>query len=644
MKRSQLLKNAPLEMPEGVDAGDDVIAVSRIVEASGQQALEVDLFYKGELRGRYFADERVHNAWVDGTWYSCSLDNVARLCMDKSPLKTAFYYRVAEWRWASDSDKDTALNFLGALSMDIYETGLGGIKRERARERKRERIREEMDLVPSVPDEAERWVEDELFAGHFLLVRRKGEKIIYGCTACGRSVWKKAGWKQGEKTVCPRCGYSVTVEKRGQAREAKAPVVILQKYGQKWVERQFKAVCKWTLEGKKIELFEQCRAVIPEGQCWGKVYYGIYTEEDECRQEFWDKNPMNKRFLSSYLYTGNLKEVLKCGNLENSGMDILAGRKQRFNVNKYITTFHQRPYLEYLVKAGLLRMAADVVNTYGWWGDPDAVDAQARSIRGALKLDGNRVNRIKQLNGGLNVLEWLQKEEAMGVRISEESLRYLSEKRLSVRECGSLLESAGSVNRMVNYIKKQKLPARKTMIIWEDYLRMAANEGMNIMDDIVRFPKDLKARHDQLVELANERREAKRMEGYAGLDRRIRGRLSDVKKYFWEDDGYIIVPAAKSEELMAEGRALHHCVGASDRYMEKMAEGKSWILFLRKKEAPEKPYYTIEISMEDDRIIQYYSEFDRQPDKETVDRVLAKFKKSLKRDRIQVRIPVAVTA
>ena len=29
----------------------------------------------------------------------------------------------------------------------------------------------------------------------------------------------------------------------------------------------------------------------------------------------------------------------------------------------------------------------------------------------------------------------------------------------------------------------------------------------------------------------------------------------------------MIVPAAKCEELMKEGRALHHCVGAGDTYM-----------------------------------------------------------------------------
>ena len=75
--------------------------------------------------------------------------------------------------------------------------------------------------------------------------------------------------------------------------------------------------------------------------------------------------------------------------------------------------------------------------------------------------------------------------------------------------------------------------------------------------------------------------------------------------------------------------------------MKKMAAGESWILFLRKKENLEKAYYTVEISMKDDRILQYYSEFDRQPDKTAISKVLEKFKQSVKR-RHQARITVPI--
>ena len=85
---------------------------------------------------------------------------------------------------------------------------------------------------------------------------------------------------------------------------------------------------------------------------------------------------------------------------------------------------------------------------------------------------------------------------------------------------------------------------------------------------------------------------------------------------------------------MREGRILHHCVGASSRYMEKMAAGETWILFLRRKDSLEDPYYTIEIDMKTDAIIQWYSEYDRKPDREKTQKVLGRFKKSLDKEKV----------
>ena len=170
---------------------------------------------------------------------------------------------------------------------------------------------------------------------------------------------------------------------------------------------------------------------------------------------------------------------------------------------------------------------------------------------------------------------------------------------------------------------------------------MAREEGYDTTDDIVRFPKDLKARHDQLVEVRNQRADDKRLEGYKKLDDRIKERLPDMKDYFWEDREYMIIPAGTYKELMDEGRTLHHCVGSSDVYMKKMANGVSWILFLRRKSELEKPYYTIEISLKDDHIIQFYSEYDRQPDKETINDVLNRYKRSIRKKKIKIQVPAA---
>ena len=72
--------------------------------------------------------------------------------------------------------------------------------------------------------------------------------------------------------------------------------------------------------------------------------------------------------------------------------------------------------------------------------------------------------------------------------------------------------------------------------------------------------------------------------------------------------------------------------------MERMAAGTSWILFLRKKKELEKPYYTIEISMKDDHIIQWYSEYDRKPDEKKIQKVLNTFRNSIKRQQDRIKI------
>ena len=620
-------------------------AVSQILEVDGEKAVEISLFYEEKLKGRYFADAENHNAWVNGKWYTCRLKNVIRLCEGLEPLKNDYYYFLPSVKWTSGEDEERVEEFLGAWSIESYENDLNKKKYKKAIERKVERIAQQMADMPCVPDEAEAWVEQTIFPENILFFKKTGKRTTYSCTACGCSSWKKQGWKHGQKTICPKCGRPVTANSRQKKRVKTEPVVLLQPYGKNWVERQFKAVCKWESGTKEIQLFEQLRAIIPNGKCRGKVWYGLSTEADELTQSFWDTNPGNKRFVPSYLYPGNLQEVLPCGRLEQSGMELLARSGKKVNVNKFITTFHQRPYLEYLIKAGLNRMAAEVVNVYGWWREPDKVICTtANNLRDALQLDGNRVSRMKQLDGGLCTLEWLQYEEEKEIKISQESLEYLTKMDIGPIECEEILVELRSVNRMVNYMRKQKIAPKQLTTTWQDYLRMAKEAGYDTTDDIVRLPKDLKARHDYLFELGNKEEDSERLKKYADLDQQIQKRLPDVKKYFWEDKKYMIIPAGTCKELMTEGRKLHHCVGRDDHYMKKMAEGKSWILFLRKKEDLKQPYYTIEIDMADNEILQYYSEFDRKPDIKAVNRILNKFKRSVQQDQQKVRIRVQPAA
>lgn len=665
MKRKLLLNTEPCPDPEGCDS-IKVVAVSQAVYVDGRRILNVDLFWYGRLRARYFADRekeeygaficegsgsRKHNGWTE-----LNIGNAARVVCGKEIYTGYSYYMGNNVVWASEEDKQRAYEILDTYSLESWESDVNNRKYMRAADRKRERINRLMDSIPAVPEAAEEWVKDEIFPGDFLLVRKEKKRCVYSCTHCGVSSWKKIGWKHNEMTICPKCGYKVRVNSRRQAVEKKERVTILQKAGEgQWAERLFNVLCTWDKHGKKVELFAEICAVVKNGEQWGSVYYGERSGADEYEQEWRDRNSISKKWGSSYLWPGNLEEMLPLTGLKNMGLNILAEKKIKFDVNTFIITAAGRPYLEYMIKGGLTKLAVDIVHKYSWHWEPseDILNKYAVKMTEALYLDGNRANRMKQINGGLDTLEWLQYEkkredEGSRIKISQEALEWLNQVGLPKGDCEEILQELGSVNRMVNYMKKQKIAPGRLVQTWRDYLRMAREEGLDTEDDIVRLPKDLKARHDELVEVINARNDNVRMkkekDRYEELNKQIQEHLPEVRRYFWEDDTYIIIPAGKCMELVEEGRELHHCVGSSSIYMAKMAKGESWILFLRKKEDLQKAYYTIEIDMKDDRIMQYYSAYDRQPDKTEISRVLERFRKSIKKNRQQARIQVPVAA
>jgi hypothetical protein len=60
-----------------------------------------------------------------------------------------------------------------------------------------------------------------------------------------------------------------------------------------------------------------------------------------------------------------------------------------------------------------------------------------------------------------------------------------------------------------------------------------------------------------------------------------------------EDELFVRQPKS-IEEIVHEGKVLSHCVGG---YADRHAKGQTHILFLRRRSEPDKPYYTIEVSV-----------------------------------------------
>ena len=144
---------------------------------------------------------------------------------------------------------------------------------------------------------------------------------------------------------------------------------------------------------------------------------------------------------------------------------------------------------------------------------------------------------------------------------------------------------------------------------------MAQRLHIDTSDEIIYRVRKLRQRHDELViqcEAGSLELQAEKMaEKYPNVD----GICRELqKKYTYAEEEYMVVAPENIFAIIKEGRMLHHCVGndgSGERYYERMERRESFILFLRRTDEPEDPYYTLEIEP-DGTVRQKRTLFDRQ--------------------------------
>lgn len=140
--------------------------------------------------------------------------------------------------------------------------------------------------------------------------------------------------------------------------------------------------------------------------------------------------------------------------------------------------------------------------------------------------------------------------------------------------------------KIINYLIDQSLltSANITARTWVDYRDMLGG-GEHTYREI--FPKNLRQVHDDLV----ERTEAEKQSKYEAKFTELAEKYSALE---WSDGDLCIRIAQNEQELIDEGKVLHHCVGG---YGHKHASESDVIFFVRHYRRPERSYYTLDINM-----------------------------------------------
>lgn len=290
------------------------------------------------------------------------------------------------------------------------------------------------------------------------------------------------------------------------------------------------------------------------------LYYGIpyYFSFDEENQN-----------IKLYLYTDNLNElkntiykyshIWECTNyLKTNQVDTLM-----------LTYFPIRyPQFEYLIKLKLYELAFTVPYIF----------EKKNTFKEIFKVEKKYLKLMQEINIKYNELEALRLCNSNDISLIKFTSEYLD----------ILLELKEIIN--IDYIKLKKYFDKNNyefynVLEYRDYIKFAYELGLNLKDNNILYPKNLKEEHDKLYLLITTKNNPE-------LNNRIKAISNTLQVNKYEDDKYIIFPANSIESMIDESTQMSNCVRT---YIDDYSDGKCQIYFMRYKNSKEKSLVTIEV-------------------------------------------------
>lgn len=489
-------------------------------------------------------------------------------------------------------------------------------KHEQAEFRRRERLEKKMATVPEPTEGFKKWamvfVEEHVM---YMLPFRKKKTTKAVCSACqSEHEYDKGKIQPKQVIICPSCGTECTVKRVDYKNcnpipgyQFKKEILLFQKIGEEFCERHFYATRWVDFSGEETRLTEIGRIFYPIGKYnpgWnGEMTHGLrekghtyFNKYDPwIGKEFWDDKNLsglsNIILRSGPVYPRTInKQMFDGTRYQYCAMELIRNEKG-FTPIDYLEKFNQMPQkMEMMVKTGLLRMALEITQ-YEFKGTGKPWEQ--------LGITKKQMNRLRNINGGHRALLWMRYEEGTGKTVDDETIKYFEREGINPDDI-DFISDRMSERKIMNYIirqrKQRKSKTEDVLILWRDYLSMAMRMKMDVQQELIFKPGDVKQAHDDLVRLCGGADVAKRAGEIIQKFPNVDEILQSIKdKYEYIDDQYAVVVPEKIEGIIYEGRKLGHCLDKSDIYFDRIQRRESFIVFLRKAEDIEKPYYTLEI-------------------------------------------------
>lgn len=301
----------------------------------------------------------------------------------------------------------------------------------------------------------------------------------------------------------------------------------------------------------------------------------------------WDYNCV-PRYQKTVTHTSFLRE--RGSDLKYANLDMLRlgfdAPDNPYALIGYIYNFLKYPSIEVLEKAGFEYIVGERANGC----KSRAVNWRAKDLRKILGLKPKEIKEFRGLGryARLYELEEYKDIKKMGYKVSFDQLNLLLVYK--TKETIKEIERYVKLEKALEYLGTQD----SDCWIYIDYLKECRLLGYDMNNKKVLFPAELEAAHEETSEKIRIQADSKKKVAFKKSTDKIYGRPE------YREEKLLIRAAQSPEELAKESAALHHCVRT---YVDRVANGSCAILFIRKTESPDKPYFTLELSP-DGKIIQ----------------------------------------
>lgn len=464
------------------------------------------------------------------------------------------------------------------------------LRRLEAQKRECDRWDKELAIVPETPTGLKNWIVRKVMPA--FIFYKTGDKEGY-CLACNRYIQLPAKPKHNDRVICPHCKRNAQLQNTNIMSRclyiSSTTCQVLQQIGDTLILRGYcchGAIKDRNFKAPEIYVSEYARKIYTDKKI-SNWYFGLYKNSFDRwirRENGWFSGPIYPRTHIT---------------LTRSGLPYLIKAHINIGISDYINTEARYPVVESMVKIGLYKMTQGLIEeSYNY---KSQMSLDERSVIKALQIDGARLKRLVRMDGGKTALLWLQREKQEDTIYDDSMIQRLDANNIYPRDMVYAMSANHTHNApkiygyLVRQMKNTGESLRQTLQTYDDYLAMAEQNKCRMDLEQILRPKDLKAAHDHQIRISKQEEINKQAKEINKKYRKLEKNISELTRYEYANDRYMIVAPKETQDIIIEGLTLEHCIHRCDFYFERICTKESFILFLRKKEHPDSPWYTLEV-------------------------------------------------